>query len=136
MAKNDLQICKLAKYRFLNIDVVDPKSDNTQYSQMKILENVLNISVCNLNPTNYRFWSELAQRDVKYKEITKLGLQSTKYDIKQEISRFQKTKDKMDYVAGLKNQKGSDISTNISDISSEQITDEFKCRVNNIDSRH
>ena len=130
---NDLQIYKLTKYRFPNVDVIDQKSDSTQYSQMEILENVLNISVCNLNSTNYRFWSELAQRDVKYKEITKLGLKSTKFDIKQEISRFKKNKEKMDYVARLKDKKGSDISTNISDISTGQNIDEFTYGVSNID---
>ena len=129
----DLHVFKLANYRFPHTDVSDPSSDSRQYSEMQILENILNISVCNLNSTNYQFWSELAQRDVHYKEITALGLQSTKYDIKMEICRFKKNAEKMDYVARLKVKKESDISTNISDISTGQNIDEFTYGVSNID---
>ena len=85
---SDLHVFKLAKHRFPHTDVSDPSSDSRQYSKMQILENILNISVCNLNSTNYQVWSELAQRDVHYKEITALGLRSTKYDIKMKICRF------------------------------------------------
>ena len=69
-SNNDLHINKLAKYRFPNMDVIDPESDCTQYSKMQSLENILNISVCSLNPTNHRFWSNLAQRDYKAQNMT------------------------------------------------------------------
>ena len=107
---NDVEINKLAKYRFLSKDIIDSKSDKPEYSQMKILENILNIS------------------------ISKIGLQSTKYDIRHEISCFKKSKDKTDYVKNLKNLNKSDISSYMSDISYEQITDDFMCRMNYIDN--
>ena len=67
---NDVEIHKLANYRFGSKDIIDPRSDKTEYSQIRILENILNLSICKLNPSNYRFWSELAQRDVRFKEIS------------------------------------------------------------------
>ena len=67
---NDIEIHKLAKNRFPSKDKIKPRSDKTEYSQIRILENILNLSICKLNPSNYRFWSELAQRDVRFKEIS------------------------------------------------------------------
>ena len=73
-------------------------------------------------------------KDVRFKEISKIGIQCTKYDIRHEIARFKKSKDKSDYVKKLKIQNKSDISSHLSDISYEQYTDDFKCRLNNIDN--
>ena len=58
----DIEIQKLAQYRFPSEDIIDPQSDKTEYSQIRILENILNLSICKLNPGNYMFWSNLAQR--------------------------------------------------------------------------
>ena len=76
--ESNLKVFKLARYRFPHTDVIDPSYDCTQFTKMQILENILNLSVCKLNSTNYQFWSDLAQGDVHYKEISPLGLESTK----------------------------------------------------------
>ena len=55
--KSNLKVFTLAKHRFPQTDVIDPSYDSTQYTKMQVLENILNVSVCNLNSTNYQFWS-------------------------------------------------------------------------------
>ena len=93
---------KLDKYRFPTNDFKDPNSDETYFSKIQTLGNILNLSVCRLNTENYKFWSKLAKRHVNYKEISKIGIQSTKFDIKMEIARYKKEQEKKDYIGKLK----------------------------------
>ena len=77
------------------MDIINLKNDKTVFSKLQSLENILNFSVCKLNEGNHKFWSSLAKRDVKYKEISPNGVQSTKFDLKMEIAKFKKARDKI-----------------------------------------
>jgi hypothetical protein len=98
---------KLDKYKFPKNDLENPDTNNTQYSNIQSLENILNISACRLNADNFGFWSSLAKRRVDFKEISKIGIQTTKFDIRREISKYKKEQEKQNYVEKLVKIKNS-----------------------------
>ena len=71
------------------------------------------MSACKLDKDTYEFWNEIAGRDVAYPELSKNGIQSTKYDIKNQLAIFKKGREKIEYVSKFKNAIGKDIKTEV-----------------------
>ena len=50
-------------------------------------------------------WDEMAGRDSSYPEISRIGMQSTKYDLRQRSDLYRRQKDKREYVENLRSVK-------------------------------
>ena len=103
------------KYKFSVWDIVNPNSEMTEFTKLQYLDHIINLSICNLNAHSHKFWSSLAKQDVAFKEISPNGIQSTKFDIKSEIAKYKKQREKIDYISRMKNYNMHDIKTDLPD---------------------
>ena len=95
--KNHLNNCKYntvigsfkaRKYIFPRQDSMHPGYYTGTHSDREKLEHFMNTSCGVLNTNQYDFYCKLAGRDVKHKEISRLGIPSTIYDIRHERRKY------------------------------------------------
>ena len=99
-----IEVNKLQRYIFPKIDIIPNQNWYMKTRQpLAILSNLINLSLDNLNSQEYKFWSELCQRDVLFKEVSKNGHFCTNADIKKEISIFKKAHEKNEYIKSKQN---------------------------------
>ena len=107
----NIGVNKLNKYKFPVRDVIDPKSCSKPFTKEQCIEHIVNLSACRLDTDTYNFWNLVANRDVAYPELSKNGIQATKYDLKQQLALFKKSREKIEYISRLKNSNGKDTKT-------------------------
>ena len=98
----DLQINLADKFKFPQVDSIDPNSWTQQFTEIECLQHIINISACKLDPDHLKFWNEVALRDCQYPELSSCGIQATKFDIREQLAIYKKNKAKVDYVHHLK----------------------------------
>ena len=59
----DLQINLADKFKFPQVDSIDPNSWTQQFTEIECLQHIINISACKLDPDHLKFWNEVALRD-------------------------------------------------------------------------
>ena len=79
---------KAKKYIFPRVDRKHPGFFEGSHSHRELLEHFMTTSCGILNTNQYNFYCKLAGRDVKHKEISKLGIPSTVYDIRHEKKKY------------------------------------------------
>ena len=72
-------------------DVIDPKSWSKPFTKEQCIEHIVNLSACRLDADTYNFWNLVPNRDVSYPELSKNGIQATKYDLKQQLAQLNQT---------------------------------------------
>ena len=92
-------IFKLARYVFPNKDPNPTEAAQTEVSDLRCLEYVVNMAGHRLNLELKQHWDELCSRDTSFPEITASGVLATQYDLKQEIGVYKRAKEKERYVA-------------------------------------
>ena len=96
-----VEIFKLARYVFPNKDPAPTKAGETEISDLKCLEYVVNLASHRLNLDLKNHWDELCTRDTSFPEITSNGIIATQFDLKQEIGLYKKAKEKERYVSQM-----------------------------------
>ena len=96
-----------------------------------------------MDAENYDFWNLVAKRDVAFEELSKNGIQATKYDLKQQLAQFKKSCEKIDYISRIKDSNAKDIKTELlenchsptqpSNITVPLMTESFETNLNKID---
>ena len=79
---------KARKYIFPRQDVKHPGYYDGTHSDIEKLEYFMGTSCGLLNTSQYEFYCKLAGRDVKHKEISKLGIPNTIYEIRHEKKKY------------------------------------------------
>ena len=79
---------KAKKYIFPRQDKKHPGYFEGTHTDRQKLEYFMNTSVGVLNSDQYRYYCTLSGRDVKLKEISKLGIPSTVYEIRKERKKY------------------------------------------------
>ena len=79
---------KAKKYIFPKQDSKHPGYFEGKHTDFEKLEYFMGTSCGQLNNNQYQFYCKLTGRDVRYKEISKLGIPSTMYDIRHEKRKY------------------------------------------------
>ena len=79
---------KARKYIFRRQDKKHPGYYEGKHTDIEKLEYFMGTSCGLLNTNQYEFYCKLAGRDVKYKEVSRLGVPSTVYEIKHERKKY------------------------------------------------
>ena len=79
---------KAKKYIFPRVDRKHPGFFEGSHSHRELLEHFMTTSCGILNTNQHHFYNKLAGRDVKVKEISKLGIPNTVYDIRHEKKKY------------------------------------------------
>ena len=82
------------KFRFQHVDTINPNSCTQKFTEVQCVQHIINISACKLDQDHYNFWNEVALRDVKFPEISKCGIQATKFDLREQLAIYKKQKNK------------------------------------------
>ena len=111
-----VEIFKLARYVFPNKDPNPTEAGETEVSDLRCLEYVVNMAGHRLNLELKQHWDELCTRDTSFPEITSNGILATQFDLKQEIGMYKKAKEKERYVTQISqgDQATTILETNLS----------------------
>ena len=90
----DIHIDKLDRYVFPKVDRGPTKAGLIEIPPLQSLKYVVNLFCHKLEPDLKLIWDELCGRDVQFPEISRAGIQATKYDIRNECSQYKKTEGK------------------------------------------
>ena len=85
-----IQSYKMAKYIFPRNDPGPSQAGLQEISFLRSLEYAINVAQHRLTPELKTVWDNLCTRDVQEPEISAVGIQSTKYDLKQRSDIFKK----------------------------------------------
>ena len=99
-----IQSYKMAKYIFPKNDPGPSEAGLQEISFLSSLEYAINVAQHRLTPELKTVWDNLCTRDVQEPEISAVGIQSTKYDLKQRSDIFKKQKHKQEYIQFLSKQ--------------------------------
>ena len=89
------------------MDTISQNSCTQKFTEVQCVQHIINISACKLDQDHYNFWNEVALRDVKFPELSKCGIQATKFDLREQLAIYKKNKAKIDYVHHLKDLSSS-----------------------------
>ena len=98
----DIEVNLADKYKFPAKDKIRPDSYTKTFNAVECLQHVIKLSACQLDNEHLEFWNSVALRDCQYLELSECGIQSTKFDIREQLSIFKKNSAKVDYVNRLK----------------------------------
>ena len=99
----DIHVQKLARYIFPKNDRGPTIAGQLHISPVQCLEYSVNLCLHRLPPDLKQQWDQIAGRDSKHPEISKLGIQSTKYDLRMRANEYKKEREKTDYIESLRN---------------------------------
>ena len=97
----NIEINKLSKYNFPKEDKGPTPAGLQEISPAESLKYLVNLFCHRVTPAVKDIYDNMCMRDVSFKEISKNGIQSTKYDLRLESQRYKRSQDKADYVQGL-----------------------------------
>ena len=114
---NEIEICnlsfktnvienyKLSRYIFPKHDRGPTKAGLENIKPIQSLEYIVNLCLHRVPRDLKLVWDDLAGRDSSYPEISKIGMQSTRYDLRQRSELYKRKKDKNLYVESLRHDK-------------------------------
>jgi hypothetical protein len=98
----NLETRKLARYIFPKNDLGPNLAGQISFTPAQCLEFGVNLCLHRLPKDLKEIWDELAGRDSIIPEISKSGIQSTKYDLRMRGTAYKKEREKRDYIKDLK----------------------------------
>ena len=81
---------KARKYIFPSVDNKHSGYCEEKYSDLQLLEHFMGTSVGRVGHDQYKYYCQLTGRNVKYKEVSQLGIPCTIYDIRSEKRKYEK----------------------------------------------
>ena len=106
-----VNVHKLSRYIFPREDPGLTAAGKTEIPDLHCLEYAVNLACHKLNDDLKLHWDDVCTRDVSYPEVSKNGILTTHYDLKNQISLYNKGKEKERYVTSLANK--ADLETDI-----------------------
>ena len=98
----NLEIRKLARYIFPRNDPGPNLAGQISFTPAQCLEFGVNLCLHRVPQDLKKVWDELAGRDSIIPEISKVGVQSTKYDLRMRGNVYKKEREKKDYIKDLR----------------------------------
>ena len=98
----NLEIRKLSRYIFPRTDKGPTRAGHINFTPAQCLEYSVNICLHRLPPDLKKVWDTIAGRNSECPEISKLGIQSTRYDLRMRSNVYKKEQEKADYIKGLR----------------------------------
>ena len=108
LAEN-VSVHKLSRFIFPREDPGPTAAGKTEIPDLHCLEYAVNLACHRLDDDLKQHWDDLCTRDVSYPEVSKNGILTTNYDLKNQITLFNKSKEKERYVNSLANKADLDI---------------------------
>ena len=105
----NVEIHKLSRYIFPHEDAGPTIAGQTEIPDLRSLEYAVNLACHRLDDELKEHWDNLCNRDVSYPEVSKNGIMATRYDLKNQITLYNKSKEKERYVDSLANNLDLDI---------------------------
>ena len=96
---------KLSRYIFPKHDRGPTNAGLQNIKPIQTLEYIVNLCLHRVPRDLKLVWDDLAGRDSFYPEISKIGMQSTRYDLRQRSELYKRKKDKRLYVESLRHDK-------------------------------
>ena len=109
---NIIESYKLSRYIFPKHDQGPTKAGLEIVSPVRSLEYAVNLCLHRVPSDLKVVWDEMAGRDSSHPEISRIGMQSTKYDLRQRSDLYRRQKDKREYVENLRLVKKGKSGTN------------------------
>ena len=104
----NLEIGKLSRYIFPKTDKGPTRAGHIHFTPAQCLEYSVNVCLHRLPPDLKKVWDTIAGRNSEFPEISKLGIQSTRYDLRVRSNVYKKEQEKADYIKGLRHDKKTD----------------------------
>jgi hypothetical protein len=99
----NIHVQKLSRYIFPKFDKGPSLAGQVANSPAQCLEYAVNLCMHRLPADLKDQWDELSGRDNAHPEISKLGIQSTKYDLRMRSDWYKREKNKGEYIQNLRN---------------------------------
>ena len=99
----NIHVQKLDRYIFPKYDKGPTVAGQVAISPAQCLEYAVNLCMHRLPVDLKDTWDEIAGRDSEHPEISKLGIQSTKYDLRMRSNLYKKERSKGEYIQNLRN---------------------------------
>ena len=93
----NINVQKLDRYIFPKYDRGPTVAGQMPISPVQCLEYIVNMCLHRLPPDLKEQWDQIAGRDNQHPEISKLGIQSTKYDLRMRANLYKKETEKGEY---------------------------------------
>ena len=97
----NIKINKMSKYNFPREDRGPTPAGLIEIPPAESLKYLINLVCHRVTPAVKDIYDNMCMRDVSYTEISKNGIQSTKYDLRLESQRYKRSREKANYVQGL-----------------------------------
>ena len=99
----NIAVRKLSKYNFPRHDLGPTLAGLVEILPAKSLQYLVNLACHRVTPAVKDIYDQMCMRDTSFLEISKNGIQSTKYDLRIESERYKRSRKKEDYVQDLQN---------------------------------
>ena len=99
----NIEINKMSKYNFPREDQGPTPAGLIEIPPAESLKYLINLVCHRVTPAVKDIYDKMCMRDTSYIEITKNGIQSTKYDLRMESERYKRSQNKANYVQDLQN---------------------------------